>query len=70
MTSTGACSLRKWGPSARGKSSPRRLHNSLIYPNMSIIGLNIHVRVIKPIAVDRTEVNIYPIEASWERRRP
>jgi phenylpropionate dioxygenase-like ring-hydroxylating dioxygenase large terminal subunit len=38
-----------------------RLHNSLIYPNMSIMGLNIHVRVIKPISVDRTEVNIYPI---------
>lgn len=38
-----------------------RLHNSLIYPNMSIMGLNIHVRVIKPLAVDRTEVNIYPI---------
>ena len=34
-----------------------RLHNSLIYPNMSIMGLNIHIRVIKPIAVDRTEVN-------------
>ena len=38
-----------------------RLHNSLIYPNMSIMGLNIHVRVIKPIAVDRTEVNVYPV---------
>ena len=38
-----------------------RLHNSLIYPNMSIMGLNIHVRVIKPLAVDRTEVIIYPI---------
>ena len=38
-----------------------RLHNSLIYPNMSIMGLNIHVRVIKPLAVDRTEVTIYPI---------
>src|SRR5882757_9751065 len=38
-----------------------RLHNSLIYPNMSIMGLNIHVRVIKPISVDRTEVNIYPV---------
>ncbi len=25
------------------------------------MGLNIHVRVIKPIAVDRTEVTIYPI---------
>lgn len=38
-----------------------RLHNTLIYPNVSIMGLNIHVRVIKPIAVDRTEVTIYPI---------
>jgi benzoate/toluate 1,2-dioxygenase alpha subunit len=38
-----------------------RLHNSLIYPNLSIMGLNIHARVIKPIAVDRTEVTIYPI---------
>ena len=28
---------------------------------MSIMGLNIHVRVIKPLAVDRTEVTIYPI---------
>jgi benzoate/toluate 1,2-dioxygenase alpha subunit len=38
-----------------------KLHNSLIYPNMSIMGLNIHVRVIKPISVDRTEVNIFPV---------
>jgi benzoate/toluate 1,2-dioxygenase subunit alpha len=38
-----------------------RLHNSLIYPNMSIMGLNIHVRVIRPLAVDRTEVTIYPV---------
>ena len=48
------------GERARQILTPR-LHNSLIYPNMSIMGLNIHVRVIKPIAVDRTEVNIYPI---------
>jgi phenylpropionate dioxygenase-like ring-hydroxylating dioxygenase large terminal subunit len=38
-----------------------RLHNSLIYPNMSIMGLNIHVRVINPVAVDRTEVTVFPI---------
>src|SRR6185436_4152696 len=38
-----------------------RLHNTLIYPNVSIMGLNIHVRVIKPLSVDLTEVNIYPI---------
>src|SRR4249920_1347975 len=34
-----------------------RLHNTLIYPNVSIMGLNIHVRVIKPLAVARTEIN-------------
>ena len=38
-----------------------RLHNSLIYPNVSIMGLNIHVRVVKPISVDRTEVTVYPV---------
>ncbi len=37
-----------------------RLHNSLIYPDLSIMGLNIHVRVIKPLAVDLTEVTILP----------
>jgi benzoate/toluate 1,2-dioxygenase alpha subunit len=36
-------------------------HNSMLYPNMSIMGLNMHVRVIKPLAVDLTEVNIYPV---------
>jgi phenylpropionate dioxygenase-like ring-hydroxylating dioxygenase large terminal subunit len=38
-----------------------RLHNTLIYPNVSVMGLNIHVRVINPVAVDRTEVTVYPI---------
>lgn len=38
-----------------------KYHNSLIYPNISIMGLNIHVRVVRPIAVDLTEIRIYPI---------
>lgn len=38
-----------------------QFHNSLLYPNCSIMGLNIHVRVVKPISVDRTEVVVYPI---------
>jgi hypothetical protein len=25
------------------------------------MGLNMHIRVIKPISVDRTEVNVYPV---------
>lgn len=36
-------------------------HNSLLYPNTSIMGLNIHIRVIKPVAVDLTEVTVYPV---------
>ena len=52
---------RKVGAERAAQILTPRLHNSLIYPNMSIMGLNIHVRVIKPIAVDRTEVTIYPI---------
>ncbi|MFN9120224.1 MAG: aromatic ring-hydroxylating dioxygenase subunit alpha, partial [bacterium] len=38
-----------------------RMHNSLLYPNVSFMGLNMHIRVIRPIAVDLTEVNIYPV---------
>jgi phenylpropionate dioxygenase-like ring-hydroxylating dioxygenase large terminal subunit len=38
-----------------------RLHNTLVYPNLSVMGLNIHVRVIRPVAVDRTEVMVYPV---------
>ena len=38
-----------------------QFHNSLLYPNCSVMGLNIHVRVVHPVAVDRTEVVVYPI---------
>jgi benzoate/toluate 1,2-dioxygenase subunit alpha len=38
-----------------------RFHNSLLYPSCSIMGLNIHIRVIRPVAVDLTEVSVYPI---------
>jgi len=38
-----------------------RMHNSMLYPNASFMGLNMHIRVIRPIAVDLTEVNVYPI---------
>jgi phenylpropionate dioxygenase-like ring-hydroxylating dioxygenase large terminal subunit len=51
----------KVGPERAREILTPRLHNTLIYPNMSIMGLNIHVRVIKPLAVDRTEVTIYPV---------
>ncbi|MBD21694.1 MAG: aromatic-ring-hydroxylating dioxygenase subunit alpha [Rhodospirillaceae bacterium] len=37
-------------------------HNSLLYPNCSIMGLNIHIRLIRPIAPDLTEVTVYPVK--------
>lgn len=36
-------------------------HNSVIYPNLVIQAMNFHIRVIRPVAVDVTEVDIYPI---------
>jgi benzoate/toluate 1,2-dioxygenase alpha subunit len=44
----------------QGILRPKR-HNTAFYPNMSLQALNQHVRVIVPIAVDRTEVHVYPI---------
>jgi phenylpropionate dioxygenase-like ring-hydroxylating dioxygenase large terminal subunit len=40
---------------------PKR-HNTAFYPNMALQALNQHVRVIVPIAVDRTEVHVYPVQ--------
>ncbi len=39
---------------------PKR-HNTAFYPNMTLQALNQHVRVIVPVAVDRTEVHVYPV---------
>ena len=40
----------------------RKRHNTVFYPNLVIQDLNMHVRVIRPIRVDLTEVTIYPIK--------
>jgi phenylpropionate dioxygenase-like ring-hydroxylating dioxygenase large terminal subunit len=40
---------------------PRR-HNTAFFPNMTLQALNHHVRVIIPIAVDRTEIRVYPVK--------
>ena len=40
---------------------PKR-HNTAFYPNMTLQALNQHVRVIVPVAIDRTEVHVYPIK--------
>ena len=40
---------------------PRR-HNTAFFPNMTLQALNYHVRVIIPVAVDRTEIHVYPVQ--------
>jgi phenylpropionate dioxygenase-like ring-hydroxylating dioxygenase large terminal subunit len=40
--------------------TPNR-HNSMVYPNLVVQSLNYQFRVIRPVAVDRTEVHVYPI---------
>ncbi len=40
---------------------PRR-HNTAFFPNMTLQALNQHVRVIIPVAVDRTEIHVYPVQ--------
>ena len=46
---------------AREVLLPRR-HNTAFFPNLSLQALNLHVRVIYPLSVDRTEVRVYPIK--------
>lgn len=40
---------------------PKR-HNTAFFPNMALQALNQHVRVIVPVAVDKTEVHVYPVK--------
>ncbi len=37
-------------------------HNTILYPNLVIQELNMHIRLVRPIRVDLTEVIIYPIK--------
>ena len=46
---------------AREILTPKR-HNTAFYPNMTLQALNMHVRVIVPVAVDRTEIYVYPVQ--------
>ncbi len=37
-------------------------HNALIYPNLCLQSMAQHIRVIRPLTVNRTEVQVYPIK--------
>lgn len=36
-------------------------HNAIFYPNLCIQLLSNHIRVLRPIAVDKTEIRVYPV---------
>ncbi|HEY4317760.1 MAG TPA: aromatic ring-hydroxylating dioxygenase subunit alpha [Herbaspirillum sp.] len=38
-----------------------RFHNAIFYPNLNVQLLSNHIRVIRPISVDKTEVRVYPV---------
>ena len=40
----------------------KKRHNVIFYPNMAMQELNPHIRVVRPLAVDRTEILVYPIK--------
>ncbi len=56
-----ALEARHGAARAREILQPKR-HNTAFYPNMALQALNQHVRVIVPVAVDRTEVHVYPVQ--------
>jgi hypothetical protein len=35
--------------------------NSVIYPSMTFQAFGQHIRVVRPLAVDRTEIQVYPV---------
>jgi len=52
----------KHGPEKTRDILVKKRHNVIFYPNMAMQELNPHIRVIRPLAVDRTEIFIYPVK--------
>ena len=50
------------GPERTKEILHKTRHNVIFYPNMAMQELNPHIRVIRPVAVDRTEIFVYPIK--------
>ena len=50
------------GPERTRQILIKTRHNVIFYPNMAMQELNPHIRVIRPVAVDRTEIFVYPIK--------
>lgn len=63
----------KYGKERTEKLLNVNWHVAVIYPNLLLQSLARYIRVVRPIAVDRTEVRIYPLRLKgapkeWNRR--
>jgi phenylpropionate dioxygenase-like ring-hydroxylating dioxygenase large terminal subunit len=56
-----AALLAKHSPERVEQILAERFHNAIFYPNLNIQLLSSHIRVIRPVAVDRTEIRVYPV---------
>lgn len=53
--------VSRLGAEAAARVMQPKRHNTAFFPNMTMQALNQHVRVIRPLSVDRTEVYVYPL---------
>jgi benzoate/toluate 1,2-dioxygenase subunit alpha len=53
--------LAKHSPERVEEILAEKFHNALFYPNLCIQLLSSHIRVLRPVAVDRTEIRVYPV---------
>jgi phenylpropionate dioxygenase-like ring-hydroxylating dioxygenase large terminal subunit len=56
-----ASMIRAYGANRAEAYMRTKHHNALLYPNLDLHMLGLLIRVIRPIAVDRTEVTIFPV---------
>ena len=50
------------GPERTREILTKTRHNVIFYPNMAMQELNPHIRVIRPVAADLTEIFVYPVK--------
>ena len=56
-----ACLEARHGPERTKEILGSNRHNTVLYPNLCLQTMAHHVRVIRPIAVDRTEILVYAV---------
>lgn len=56
-----AALLAKHPPERVAEILKERYHNAIFYPNLCIQLMSHHIRVLRPLGVDRTEIRVYPV---------